>query len=127
MIAGRIWSVEVDIPCDVDVTYRYFIASIDPFHQECVYVRKWETHLKPRTIAKEDDAQKNNDIETFGVVDGVEKIDKGWLSNETILQIKFINNPFNLKERMKNRLLFVKVKCAKLKRKLLALNRILLS
>lgn len=74
-----------------------------------MHVRKWETHLNPRRIPKGNDPQPLQDVETFGVVDGGEKIDKGWLSNETILQLKFFNNPFNLKERMKNRLLFVKV------------------
>lgn len=74
-----------------------------------MHVRKWETHLKPRRIPKGNEPQALEDVDTFGVIDGVEKIDKGWLSSETILQLKFINNPFNLKERMKNRLLFVKV------------------
>lgn len=110
---GKVWSVEVDIPSDADVVYRYFIASIDPQHQECMYVRKWETHLKPRTILKGNEQQISDDVETFGVVNGVEKVDRGWLNNETILQFKFFNNPFNLKERMKNRLLFVKVSIVK--------------
>lgn len=99
----------MNIPCDVEINYRYFIASIDPSHQESVHVRKWETHLKTRCISKGDEPQVNNDTETFGIVNGVEKIDKGWLTNETILQFKFFNNPFNLKERMRNRPLYVKV------------------
>ena len=48
-------------------------------------------------------------VDTFGVVEGAEKIDRGWLTNETVFQFKFFNNPFNLKERVKSRLLFVKV------------------
>lgn len=101
--------MEVDIPCDSDVGYRYFVASIDPSHQASVHVRKWETSIKPRMISKGDEPQLPNDVETFGVVDGKLKLDKGWLINETILQLKFFNNPFNLKERVKNRLLYVKV------------------
>lgn len=107
--SGEIWSAEVNIPYDVDVNYRYFIASIDPSNQASVHVRRWETHIKPRKISKGNEPQATNDIETFGVVEGVEKIDKGWLTNETILQFKFLNNPFNLKDRIKGRLLHVKV------------------
>jgi glycerophosphocholine phosphodiesterase GPCPD1 len=65
--------------------------------------------MKPRIIPKGNELQPEDCVETFGVVNGVEKIDKGWLTNETILQFKFFNNPFNLKERIKNRLLYVKV------------------
>lgn len=106
---GRIWSVEVNIPCDVDVQYRYFISSIDPSNQSSVHVRKWETHLKTRVIPQSSEPQAFSDVETFGIINGVQKVDKGWLTNETIIQFKFFNNPFNLKERIKNRLLYVKV------------------
>lgn len=106
-----LWSVEVNIP-DEDVHYRYFVASLDPSHlcgDSSVHVRRFETHMKTRVILKGNEPQAPNDIETFGVVDGIEKVDKGWLTNETVLEFKFFNNPFNLKERVKNRLLYVKV------------------
>lgn len=99
----------MQIPCDVDINYRYFVASIDPSHQASVHVRKWETHLKTRSIPRGDDPQGFSDVDTFGIVGVSQKVDKGWLTNETILQFKFFNNPFNLKERIKNRLLYVKV------------------
>src|SRR5690349_2447975 len=98
VITDNVWSTEVSIPCDIDVHYRYFIASIDPSHQESVHVRKWETHLRARRIPKGDDIQNSNDIETLGDVNGILKLDKGWLTNETILQFKFFNNPFFVKE-----------------------------
>lgn len=101
----------MNIPCDVDVNYRYFISSIDPSHQSRVHVRKMETHLKTRCVPRGSEEQAMSDVETFGVVEGVEKVDRGWLTNETVLQFKFFNNPFNLKERIKNRLLYVKVNC----------------
>lgn len=108
-ILDRLWSVEIGIPCDTDIEYRYFIASIDPqIGNDMVHVRKWETHLKPRHISKDSESQIST-VETFGVVDGIEKVDRGWLTNETIVQFKFFNNPFHLKERVKNRLLYVKV------------------
>jgi glycerophosphocholine phosphodiesterase GPCPD1 len=109
LILDRLWSAEVGIPCDTDIEYRYFIASIDPqIGNDMVHVRKWETHLKPRHISKDNESQIPT-VETFGDINGVEKVDRGWLTNETILQFKFFNNPFHLKERVKNRLLYVKV------------------
>ena len=102
------WSTEVDIPSCENIRYRYFIASIDPTNQG-VHVRRWETHLKPRMIPLGNTPQDKENSDVFGVVGGVEKIDKGWLTNETILQFKFINNPFALKDRIKNKKIFVKV------------------
>lgn len=69
-------------------------------------MRKWETHFKPRAVPR--DAESSL-VETFGIVDDVEKIDRGWLTNETMFEFKFLNNPLILKERMKNRLLFIKI------------------
>lgn len=101
-----------------------------------VHVRRWETHLFPRQIsadhgevAKIDSElspvssavpQKTGSpststqnivpgIDTFGDIDGLEKIDRGWLTTETVYQFKFIRNPFILKQKLKNRLLYVKV------------------
>lgn len=108
-IGSNIWTLKLNVPSNIEINYRYFIASIDPSNPTSVHVRKWETHLKPRCIPVEDTATADNTIETFGVVNGDEKIDKGWLTNETILQFKFFNNPFMLKERIKNRLLYVKM------------------
>ena len=109
-IAGNLWTIELALPGDVSIPFRYFIASIDPCSQnEAVHVRQWESHLEPRVIPSGMDLQTNPDYDTFGTVKGVEKIDKGWLTNETILQFKFFSNPFALKERIKNRLLYFKV------------------
>lgn len=97
----------MEIPCTEIVEYRYFIASKDPSCEiEEVHVRKWETHFNPRTVPR--DAE-TSAVETFGVVNGVEKLDRGWLTNETMFEFKFLNNPLSLKERIKNRLLFIKI------------------
>lgn len=101
------YAVEVDVPCNEIVEYRYFVASTDPSSDtEEVHVRKWETHFTPRTVPRD---SVSSEIEMFGIVDGVEKIDRGWLTNETMFEFKFFNNPLSLKERMKNRLLYIKI------------------
>lgn len=113
------------------------ICSIDPT-TENVHVRRWETHLQPRHIpaflhddadvpgeltarsnasasslsnSKSPSRSSSTDIDTFGDIAGVEKIDRGWLTTETVFQFKFFRNPFMLKQKLKNKLLYVKVSC----------------
>lgn len=112
--------------------YRYLICTLDTISGN-IHVRRWETHLVPREVAAfphdesivsdghdgtAADGDASNirprstqapDIDTFGDIAGVEKIDRGWLTTETILQFKFIKNPFVLKQKLKNKLLYVKV------------------
>lgn len=95
------------LPIARDVKYRYFICSSDK-SSEHLHIRKWETHLNPRQINAY--AELTSVTDTFGEVNGSEKIDCGWLTTETIFQFKFFNNPFHLKQKLKNRIIFVKVK-----------------
>ena len=96
----------MDIPTDKDIRYRYFVCSVDP-STEHVHIRRWETHMNPRIIFAYDELSPK--IDTFGEVGGVEKIDGGWLTTETVIQFKFFKNPFHLKQKLKSRLLYVKV------------------
>lgn len=95
------------VPADKSIQYRFFIFSKDP-STDHIHIRRWETHLKPREIPAHN-LSESSEINTFGVIDGVEKLDGGWLTSETIFQFKFMNNPFHLKQKLKNRLLYVKV------------------
>lgn len=96
--------------------YRYLICSVDPTSGN-VHVRRFETHLVPRQVPidlAEEEANGSKEkvqpkIDTLGDIDGTIKLDKGWLTTETIMQFKFFDNPFSVKERIKNRLLYVKV------------------
>lgn len=100
------WHCDVNLPKDKEIPYRFFICSVDPL-TEHVYVRKWETHLVPRHVPAFDQA--SGSLDTFGQIDGVEKIDRGWLTRETGIQFKFFNNPFSLKQKVKNRVFYVKI------------------
>lgn len=132
---SNIWSRDIYIPANQDVPYRYLICTVDPM-TENVHVRRWETHLNPRQISADHgevtqidsklspvvetavpkpslpstSAKSVPGIDTFGDINGVEKIDRGWLTTETVFQFKFIRNPFILKQKLKNRLLYVKVR-----------------
>lgn len=134
IIDTNVWSRDVYVPPNQVIPYRYLICSVDPT-TENVHVRRWETHLNPRQILADPEevtqidaestpvaeamakssgspstsSSKTPDIDTFGDIDGLEKIDRGWLTTETVYQFKFIRNPFVLKQKLKHRLLFVKV------------------
>lgn len=84
------------------------ICAVDSATEKLI-VRRWETHLEPRVVPEiVENTTTSEDV--FGVnKDDVEKIDRGWLTSETLVQLKFFNAPFSWKQRMKRRLLFVKV------------------
>uniref|UniRef100_A0AAG5CWB2 GP-PDE domain-containing protein n=1 Tax=Anopheles atroparvus TaxID=41427 RepID=A0AAG5CWB2_ANOAO len=113
---NNIWCLASELPRDVSIKYRYLICSIDP-SSENVHVRRFETHIVPRQVPvcldDEDAVSKQSPqqqkIDTLGDIDGNIKLDKGWLTSETIFQFKFFDNPFLLKDRVKNRLLYVKI------------------
>ncbi|XP_058820289.1 glycerophosphocholine phosphodiesterase GPCPD1 isoform X1 [Topomyia yanbarensis] len=104
----NIWCLEIDLPDNIVVSYRYLICSIDP-NSENVHVRRFETHITPRAIPVNSTPDMDSKIDTLGDIDGTIKLDKGWLTTETIIQFKFFDNPFLVKERIKNRLLHVKI------------------
>uniref|UniRef100_A0A453Z005 Glycerophosphocholine phosphodiesterase n=1 Tax=Anopheles gambiae TaxID=7165 RepID=A0A453Z005_ANOGA len=113
---STIWRLETELPRDASVKYRYLICSVDPTSGN-VHVRRFETHLVPRQVPidlAEEEANGSKEkvqpkIDTLGDIDGTIKLDKGWLTTETIMQFKFFDNPFSVKERIKNRLLYVKI------------------
>lgn len=150
ILDSNIWSRDVYVPENQVIPYRYLICSVDPM-TENVHVRRWETHLNPRQIlaGSEEVTQietetvpvadtttakpsgspstssvKTPDIDTFGDINGLEKIDRGWLTTETLYQFKFIRNPFIMKQKLKNRLLYVKVSMEKIREKIFKKNTI---
>jgi len=94
------------LPNKETIKYRYIICAVDPTSLN-VSVRFWETHLEPRTITINCDQKESFD--TFGDINGFEKIDRGWLTTETIFQFKIFNNPFILKQKLENRKIYIKV------------------
>uniref|UniRef100_A0A7G3AJJ2 GP-PDE domain-containing protein n=1 Tax=Lutzomyia longipalpis TaxID=7200 RepID=A0A7G3AJJ2_LUTLO len=75
--------------------------------ERSVHVRQWETHLNPRSIPVI--ANTLESFDTFGDYEGVQKIDRGWLTSETIFQFSFYNNPFMLTGKAQNKLIYVKL------------------
>lgn len=54
--------------------------------------------------------QSSPDPEKFGYYNGYCKIERGWLTDETVIQFKLFNNPVKIwKNRLQNKKLFIKV------------------
>ncbi|XP_033150836.1 glycerophosphocholine phosphodiesterase GPCPD1, partial [Drosophila busckii] len=104
---SQVWQAQVYIPRQCGTEYRYFVCAVDPITEQLV-VRRWEVQLQPRCIA-ELQQQAAQVQDTFGSYNGLEKVDRGWLTKETLVQLKFFYAPFSWKQRMKRRLVHVKV------------------
>ncbi|XP_068150445.1 glycerophosphocholine phosphodiesterase GPCPD1 [Drosophila tropicalis] len=104
---NNLWSADVYIPRHCSTEFRYMICTVDSSTGD-LFIRRWETHLKPRLIQELDDPKANN-IDIFGSFNGQHKVDRGWLTKETLVQLKFFYAPFTWKQRMKRRHVHVKV------------------
>lgn len=100
--------MEVPIPKDRTIAFRYFVCAVDPSTEHHL-VRRWETSLALRQIPIDKEAPSSECHDIFGAVNGSTKVDRGWLSSETLVQLKVFNAPFSWKQRMKKRLMYVKV------------------
>ncbi|XP_032634957.1 glycerophosphocholine phosphodiesterase GPCPD1 isoform X2 [Chelonoidis abingdonii] len=88
---GTLWKTTVELTRGVAVQYRYFKGCfLEPktIDGPCqVIVHKWETHLQPRSITPLE-----NDITVddgqFGIHNGVETLDSGWLSCQTEIRLR---------------------------------------
>lgn len=50
------------------------------------------------------------DPEKFGYYNGYYKVERGWLTDETVIQFKLFNNPIKLwKDRLQNKKVHIKV------------------
>lgn len=107
------WSQSITIPNTCDVYYRYGICTVIEESNDIV-MRRWETSFKPRVIKETMLHSTTTDV--FGDVecDGQQKVTRGWLTTQTLLQFKFTNNPLKLKGRMTAKNMYIKVTPVKL-------------
>lgn len=103
----NVWIAQVYIPRQCATEYRYMVCGVDAASEQ-LFVRRWEVQLQPRRIEVLDEPR-GESLDTFGYVNGQEKVDRGWLTKETLVQLKFFHAPFTFKQRMKRRLIHVKV------------------
>lgn len=104
---AQVWTAQVYIPRQCATEYRYMVCGVDAASEQLL-VRRWEVQLQPRRIAELDEPT-GQCQDTFGDVQGKQKVDHGWLTKESLVQLKFFYAPFTWKQRMKRRLVHVKV------------------
>ncbi|KAI5704829.1 hypothetical protein M8J75_009235 [Diaphorina citri] len=120
----NVWSNSANISSDLDVRYRYFVCI--PLEKEFdgqqkLVVRRWETGMNPRIIAAQAPSNMNCedgcDKEVFGQYNNSTSVEKGWLTSETAVQIKLVNNPIKLwKTKLRNHKISIKVTAMSLSR-----------
>ncbi|KAM6915536.1 glycerophosphocholine phosphodiesterase GPCPD1 isoform 2-T2 [Xenentodon cancila] len=84
------WTVTVTVPRGVVSKYRYFkgyILESKSAGGPCqVIVNLWETHHQPRTMSPT--ASLNIDGGQFGIHNGVDFVDSGWLTCQTEIRLR---------------------------------------
>ncbi|XP_031850535.1 glycerophosphocholine phosphodiesterase GPCPD1 isoform X2 [Nomia melanderi] len=116
---GQIFSQKVSLPIDADIEFRYFVAVICQSNgtknsAKTLIIRRWETYMIPRLIKKNIPSNFTQDSlpdpDKFGCYNGYCKIERGWLTDETVIQFKLFDNPIKLwKNRLQNRKLHIKM------------------
>ncbi|XP_054474315.1 glycerophosphocholine phosphodiesterase GPCPD1 isoform X2 [Anoplopoma fimbria] len=88
---GNIWTTTVSVPKGVVSKYRYlkgfFLQSKSTGGPCQVIVNMWETHQQPRTMSPTESHQ-NIDDEQFGIHNGVNCVDSGWLTCQTEIRLR---------------------------------------
>ncbi|XP_053988445.1 glycerophosphocholine phosphodiesterase GPCPD1-like isoform X2 [Hylaeus volcanicus] len=116
---GQIFSQKVALPIDTDIVFRYFVAVICQSNgtknsAKTLLIRRWETHMIPRVVKKNTPSNFTGDSlpdpDKFGYYNGYCKIERGWLTDETVIQFKIFNNPIKLwKNRLQNKKVYIKM------------------
>ncbi|KAM4771736.1 glycerophosphocholine phosphodiesterase GPCPD1 [Rhinophrynus dorsalis] len=86
-----VWRTSVTLDRGTSVYYRYFkgsfLGSKNASGPCQVIIHKWETHLQPRSIKPLENEWFVDDGE-FGIHNGVETVDSGWLTCQTELRLR---------------------------------------
>ncbi|XP_029841462.2 glycerophosphocholine phosphodiesterase GPCPD1 isoform X2 [Ixodes scapularis] len=96
--ATKVWAVRVQVPLQRTVEFRYLVGILLDSGE--IIVRRWETVVHPRSIgANELTVDRNAAIDIFGSYDGEERMEPGWLTSESVVQLKMFNSPVVLWKR----------------------------
>ncbi|XP_023024329.2 glycerophosphocholine phosphodiesterase GPCPD1 [Leptinotarsa decemlineata] len=106
-----IWSGVIEIPEKKKIEFRFCICVVIEAGIQ-VIVRNWETILSPRvldTISSASPTLEDEPLE-YGNYSYQERMDKGWLNKETVIQLKMYNNSLGLfRPKYQNRIINMKV------------------
>jgi len=77
--------------------------------QKTLIVRRWESNVLPRTIVPGNTTHSTH-LDLFGTFFGETKVNRGWLTKETIVQFKLFNEPIQMwKKSLRGKTFRVKV------------------
>ncbi|KAJ8300997.1 hypothetical protein KUTeg_022516 [Tegillarca granosa] len=118
---GHIWRKKIKFNGMQSYKYRFFIARIHEADSEesdkVINVIRWETNINPREFSPKDymnDPKKYDSfICRFGDYGGTEHITKGWLIDQSELQIRLHSNPIHM-WKPKHRKQTYRIKCTPL-------------
>ncbi|GFT96818.1 glycerophosphocholine phosphodiesterase GPCPD1 [Nephila pilipes] len=97
---GNVWQTMIHVPTNQNVQYRYLICTVvDNEGKPENIVRYWESHLRPRILRPIDYIDGKGDLDVFGYQGDSECIAKGWLTSETIVQLKMFKSPVTIWKR----------------------------
>ncbi|XP_008286179.1 glycerophosphocholine phosphodiesterase GPCPD1 [Stegastes partitus] len=92
---GCTWTAAVTVPKGAVIKYRYFkgffLESKSAGGPCQVIVNMWETHHQPRTMSPTETHQDIDDGQ-FGIHNGVNCVDSGWLTCQTEIRLRLHNS-----------------------------------
>ncbi|XP_059475677.1 glycerophosphocholine phosphodiesterase GPCPD1-like isoform X2 [Neocloeon triangulifer] len=115
---GNVWRGTARLPRGKSIAYRYLVCVLVPSDGERLMemvrvVKRWETHPQPRVITQQDSerTQCREAVDEFGLVGNLQHVERGWLTAETVIQLKiFGDEPIKMwKRRLLNKQVLVKV------------------
>lgn len=101
----NVWQATVEIPREYKIYYRFYTCLVDSAGNR--QIKFWENHHTPRILEPQNDDGESSD--TFGVIGEEKSTQRGWLTTETSIQLKFHNNPFTFKEDIGDKKLLIKL------------------
>ncbi|KAF5293105.1 hypothetical protein FQA39_LY13715 [Lamprigera yunnana] len=107
---SEIWSKLISIPDKQEVCYRYCVCVVIEKGLQ-VIVKNWEPNLESRIISV-DEKSYSIDQEpcSYGDIDNnAYRVDRGWITKETVVQFKMFKPPLLWRPRYTNRSVFIKV------------------
>ncbi|KAF5298403.1 hypothetical protein FQR65_LT01181 [Abscondita terminalis] len=104
-----VWSKLITVPDGQEINYRYCVCIVIESGLQ-VIMRNWETNLNSRVINSVDVCKgMSAEPSVYGDVDNCYRIDRGWITKETVVQFKLFKSPVLWRPRYTNRSVFIKI------------------
>ncbi|XP_023327915.1 glycerophosphocholine phosphodiesterase GPCPD1 isoform X2 [Eurytemora carolleeae] len=88
---SEVWEKSIELSTGVQQLYRYCVVVL--LQHGRIIVRRWETHLQPRRVTEE------TPCDEFGKINGLVSIQRGWLTEEMVIQFKLRESGINIWKR----------------------------